>query len=282
MSEYFKKSYKAEALSLPLVIKNVGYQHCTPGYRWGPGMRDHYLIHYVVSGHGVYTVCGKTYRVCPNQVFLAVPNTVVSYTADEGEPWEYYWLGFSGPDAAALAAQAGADVCPVMSIDFGSKFQHYITAIYEARGQAAWNRTQMLGYAYLLLGKLIEGKTETPSASDMVERAAEFVENNYADQITVDDIAASVNASRSWLYRSFVSRFGKSPNAYLRDKRIDYAKYLLTNTRLRVTEIACSVGYLDPLYFSKVFSRTTGRSPTEYRAATVPKTEEPARGLALE
>ena len=156
--------------------------------------------------------------------------------------------GVTGPDAAALIAQSGIRPdAPVRTVGFGRSLQHYITAIYDARGQSAWSRTQMLGYAYLLLGKLIEGHEEIASPSDMVERAAEFISNNYTAQITIDDVAAYAGVSRSWLYRGFQRRFGVSPLAYLEEIRLQYAMQLL--------------------YFSKVFSRRTGLSPTAYRAA---------------
>ena len=99
------------------------------------------------------------------------------------------------------------------SVGFGRSIQQYITAIYDARGQSVWSRTQMLGYAYLLLGKLVEGQSEPENRSDCVEKAAEFLSNNYADQITIDDAAAFAGVSRSWLYRGFQRRYGKSPLA---------------------------------------------------------------------
>lgn len=268
MPQYFKYSYKSSSAVFPLAVKNVGFQQCTPGYHWGAGMRDHFLLHYVVSGSGVYTLGGQSYAIRAGQIFLAWPNTLIRYCADEADPWEYYWLGFTGPDAAALIAQSGLRPdAPVRTIGFGRSLQRYITAIYDARGQSAWNRTQMLGYAYLVLGKLVEGHEESVSPADVVDKAAEYISNNYTSQITVDDVAASAGVSRSWLYRGFQRRFGKSPLAYLEDLRLQYAQQLLTGTALRVSEIAYSVGYLDALYFSKVFSRRTGLSPTAYRAA---------------
>lgn len=265
MPDYFKLSYKTETSGLPLTVRNVGHQQCPPNYGWGPGMRDHYLIHYVVSGRGSFTADGRCFPVEQGQIFIARPNTVIRYVADAEDPWEYYWLGFAGPDAADLIARSGAAAQPVRSIGFGAEFRSEITAIYNARGQSAWSRTQMLGHAYLLLGKLIEGRAEAVSAEDMVQRAAGFIEDNYANRITVDDIAAYVNASPSWLYRNFVAQYGVSPSVYLRDKRLAVARQLLQTTPLRIAEIAVSVGYSDPLYFSKVFSARFGVSPSVFR-----------------
>ena len=265
MEAYFKNSYKNETPSLPLIIKNVGFQKCTPGYQWGPGVRDHYLIHYVVSGKGVFTVGAKSFDVSPGQLFLVWPNTVVSYRADDDTPWEYYWLGFSGPEAAALMENSRINPrSPVADIDFGADFRRYITDIYDSRGRSLQSRAQMLGYAYLLLAKLTESGGE-PQPAEMAEKAAEFIENNYSDQITVDDIARTAGVSRSWLHRCFVRRFGISPTAHLRRVRMEQAKYLLESTGLRISEVACSVGYADALYFSRVFSGYVGESPTMYR-----------------
>ena len=173
----------------------------------------------------------------------------------------------SRKDAAALLARTDLRPdAPVLHIDFGRTFQRYITAIYEARGQSAWSRTQMLGYAYLLLGKLIEGREGPEDRGDVIDRAAAYIENNYAEPITVDDIAAFAGVSRSWLYRGFMQRFGRSPTALLRETRLKTARALLRGTTMHISEIAWSVGYPDALYFSRVFAASEGCSPSVYRA----------------
>ena len=88
MAVYFKNSYKSDGAVLPLSVKNVGFQQCTPGYRWGAGVRDHYLIHYVVSGRGTFTAAGRAFPVRAGEVFLVWPNVVVSYEADAESPCE--------------------------------------------------------------------------------------------------------------------------------------------------------------------------------------------------
>ncbi len=80
---------------------------------WGPGVRDHYLIHLVVAGKGVYQVNGAAYNLQEGDLFLAKPNQLITYAADETDPWEYYWVGFNGACANKLVQQTPfSDVQP--------------------------------------------------------------------------------------------------------------------------------------------------------------------------
>ena len=72
-----------------------------------------------------------------------------------------------------------------------------------------------------------------------------------------------------WLYRLFMQEYGVSPAAYLREKRLAHARQLLQSSGLHVAEIARSVGYPDPLYFTKVFTRRFGCTPTAFRGKCV-------------
>ena len=63
MAETYKHSYKSgEILMTSLSVYDTGYQRCEAGYQWGPGVRDHYCIHHILSGTGYYTVGEKTWK----------------------------------------------------------------------------------------------------------------------------------------------------------------------------------------------------------------------------
>lgn len=103
MNDQYKNSYKATAKELvSLSVYNVGYQLCDAGYQWGPGIRDHYLIHYIISGKGTYEVHHEVHSLSAGDAFLVYPNTEVIYRADAKNPWEYAWVGFTGSDAATI------------------------------------------------------------------------------------------------------------------------------------------------------------------------------------
>ena len=87
MPHHYKNSYKVTEKELvSLSVYNVGFQKCDALYQWGPGIRDHYLIHYIISGKGTYRVAGQTYHLSGGDTFLVYPNTEVVYCADEQDP----------------------------------------------------------------------------------------------------------------------------------------------------------------------------------------------------
>ena len=106
MYEKYKNSYKVTEKELvSLSVYNVGFQRCDSLYQWGPGIRDHYLIHYIISGKGFYKIGKRTYELQAGDSFLVYPNTEVVYYAAETDPWEYAWVGFTGSDASMILRQ---------------------------------------------------------------------------------------------------------------------------------------------------------------------------------
>ena len=74
MPHHYKNSYKVTEKELvSLSVYNVGFQKCDALYQWGPGIRDHYLIHYIISGKGTYRVAGQTYHLSGGDTFLVYP-----------------------------------------------------------------------------------------------------------------------------------------------------------------------------------------------------------------
>ena len=72
-----------------------GHENCTPLHDFGPAVRTHWLLHYVVSGFGKFTREGVTYAVGPGEIFVIPPYIETYYQADEKQPWKYIWIGFT-------------------------------------------------------------------------------------------------------------------------------------------------------------------------------------------
>ncbi|WP_455581004.1 AraC family transcriptional regulator [Dysosmobacter sp.] len=269
MSHDFKYSFKAaDRAELSLVVYNAGFQKCPPAYGWGPGVRDHCLLHYVVSGRGRYEAEGRTFVLGPGDAFLAWPDTPIYYRADEEDPWEYYWVGFSGPSAPLLLAQTPfSRKAPVLHIAAGERLRQALLDIYKARGGDYPSAVRMAGYLQAMLGLLMEStpKRGREALWDYARQGAAFLQQNYSRAVSVEDAARQAGISRSYLYRAFQSAFGCSPSTYLTRFRIQRAAQLLRHSTLSIGAVATSVGFEDPFYFSRAFRREMGETPTHYR-----------------
>lgn len=93
-----------------------------------------------------------------------------------------------------------------------------------------------------------------------------FVEQNMSNsELSVLDIAQAMNISRTKLFARTKQIFDSSPNNYVLNSRINYAKRLLLEPESRVSEVAFKCGFSDPKYFSKCFKTATGKTPSEYK-----------------
>ena len=211
MKQSYKQSYPD---NVELSIFNCGHEYCQPGHTWGPGVRDHYLIHLVVSGKGIFEVGGRTWEVSEGDLFFARPSQLIRYTADEQQPWEYSWVGFNGACAHKLAAQLPfTDDAPVHHTSDPDGMRAALTNIYSSRGLQPQDEAAMVGYLYLFIAALMRetsaGKPHTASSSSQyVLNAIKYIQFNYSHDISIDDVAKSVGVSRSHLYRVFMLNVG--------------------------------------------------------------------------
>lgn len=269
--EPVKSSYKVSEKELvSLSVFNVGTQKCEPLFKWGPGVRDFYLIHYIISGKGTYVSGHNEYRLEAGDCFLLYPHREVSYYADEKDPWEYAWVGFSGPEAGLILGSTDftQDAPYIKKAPDGEKILEAIKAIYKAKGNSFASSLMMTGRLYGLLSLFVEDAAAMPLKSGSklyVQSAVDYITENYAAQISIEDIASYVGISRSQLFRSFELVMGISPKEYLTQYRIKKACHLLTETSHSMTAIANSLGFDNSLYFSKAFRKSMGVSPSEYR-----------------
>ena len=274
MPNLLKQSYKQSYTdNVELSIFSCGHEVCQPGHTWGPGVRDHYLIHLVVAGKGVFQVGGASFHLQEGDLFLVKPNQLNTYAADATDPWEYYWVGFNGACANKLVQQTPfTDHHPLHHCKDPQSVREALYNIYLSRGTEPQQEALMTGYLYLFMAQLMKEARDTmpnpgSSSSQYVLAAIKYIQFNYSHDISVDDIAKAVGVSRSHLYRVFMANVGQSPIDYLTGYRISEACSLLKNAHLSIAEIAVSVGFFDQFYFSRVFKKVKGVPPSKELAA---------------
>lgn len=262
-----------EILNADLNFYHCGEHTCNKGHSWGPAVRHHYLIHYVVSGKGIFKCGSKTYSLSAGNGFLICPETVVYYEADVDDPWHYYWVGFNGINAKKILHQANLSYDkPVFyceDIEFFSKNLENMAASNKFSFETELYR---MGHLYLFLSKLTQitpknnDSNYSPSiVEEYVKSSIDYVEKNYHCDISVNDLAAYIGISRKYLYTIFKRILGQTPIEYILKIKMDKACAFLAKDSLSIFEISNSVGYKDQFTFSKQFKKNLGISPSSYR-----------------
>lgn len=229
-----------------------GFEECENGHFYGPAIRTYWLIHFVVSGFGIFRIEGKEYNIKPGEMFIIPPYVETYYKADDQNPWNYIWIGFTAdmplPKALphTLNLPGAAEIFNAMKNceDFSSGRSAFLSA-------RLWD-----------LFALISGKEK--KQSDYVKSALDCIHSQYMTGITIDEIATKLNIDRTYFYTLFKKKMGVSPKQYLLNHRMNIAASLLSEQNTSVSTAGYSVGYSDIFTFSKMFKRHFGISPSEY------------------
>ncbi len=123
------------------------------------------------------------------------------------------------------------------------------------------------GYACLILSALIKGhkKEEEQTERENISAALEFIKCHYRERITLSDIAAQSHLSKGYLSRIFKSETGLKPTEYVNNLRLKKAAELLVSTGMNITETAEKCGFDDPNYFTRLFKKSFGKTPRDYK-----------------
>ncbi|WP_138494882.1 AraC family transcriptional regulator [Paenibacillus pinistramenti] len=258
-----------------LYLTQFGTEECAPGHSYGPAVRNHYLLHYILDGEGIFEAGGHQYRLGKGQGFLICPDAVTYYQADKVNPWVYGWVGFNGPLAEMLLKQAGLSMAsPILHYKRDDQISGYLQLMMESKEYQKARETRLTGLLHLMLSDLVEHSPAAPSlhkesrAEIYVEQARDFIELNFAQKITIEDLARFIGLNRSYLCSLFKQQMNISLQDYLVRFRIGKACEMMGNAELSIGDISRSVGYNDPLLFSKIFKKIKGISPKQYRTET--------------
>jgi AraC-like DNA-binding protein len=268
---YFKNEFR---LLASLSLHEVAGFDCPSGFVLPLEKPNTFALYYVVKGKGVYTLGGSEFPARKGDIFALYPNTDIKCRADKKEPWTLYAVSFNGADARLLLNAAKFQPKePLRHLD-GNTSKHIISlfeAFYVYRNQEIFAIVQSTALLYATMSLLV--KTASWDQSEMPPgwtgavhfyKAINFINENYSRPITVSDIADHVGLSSSRLYKVFIQQVYMSPQQYLMEFRVREGLNLLEKREGSVKEIALAVGLEDPLYFSKLFKKVIGKSPTDY------------------
>ncbi|SQB38547.1 transcriptional regulator [Clostridium perfringens] len=260
-------------------VDECGIEQGIPGLGYNYEVLKNAVIHYVTKGYGTFKFNGKVYNLKQGDIFILLKGMQIEYVASIDDPWEYYWIGFSGSNANEYLNRTSITNSCVANCKENSKIPQIILNMCEISktyNPSSSDDILLLKELYSLLYALIEEFPKPFEYKDKelhtyIQDALNFINSNYMHSITVQEIADYVNLSRSYLYKMFIKNLGISPQRYLINLRMYKATLLLKSTKLPIGEVANSVGYSDSLLFSKTFSKHFSMSPLNYRNNQVNK-----------
>ena len=218
---------------------------------------------YVTEGSVCYDFCGKTIESNAGDI-LFLPKGIVYSGVSLSELNSFYVIDFD--------CTAGNPAIPFLPLQIKSAPPE-IERDFE-RVAALWNSTeptrnlQCRAGIYKLLSKVYEYNNNlSGSRHEYVVEAIKYIRDHFADPgFYVKQIAESIHVSESHLRRLFINDLGLSPIEYLQTCRIEHAKEMLLYSFDSLGTIAEKCGYSSLFYFSKIFKKTVGLSPKEYRS----------------
>lgn len=262
---------------IDLGLYQFGWEHCEPSHSFGPAMRNHFLFHYVISGTGTLIAENSkkesiSYSIKSGQGFMIFPNQICTYIADAQQPWEYVWIEFDGLRAKETVELSGLCVnSPVYKAKYKDVAQTMKDEMLYIINHKDDSPFHLIGHLYLFIDSFVKSSTITQISKSnnlrdfYIKEALSFIEQNFQNDITVEEIAACCGLNRSYFGKIFHEVLGKSPQEFLISYRMTKATELLKLTSLSIAEVGSAVGYSNQLHFSRAFKKIYGISPRQWR-----------------
>ncbi|WP_394526196.1 helix-turn-helix domain-containing protein [Lacrimispora sp. JR3] len=273
-SGYYNTEERGAAdMKYDILVNSAGHyrlvtQQCFETTR--PYGRQDYQLLYVAKGRVYFQMEGKLHPVGEGHMVLYHPGDSQYYRYELIHQPEVYWVHFTGNQAETLLTQAGFGKSGIYRTGPQSEFVLLLQTMIQ---ELQVKRSRYLPITNLYMKELIEltaryfseNENGRWSTTGFIEKAIVDFHQSYHLPLRISNYAKKYNVSCCWFIRCFKRYTGKTPQQYIMDIRMNKAKELLYSSSFGCNEIAQSIGYSDPLYFSRIFKQSVGVSPQEYR-----------------
>lgn len=257
-----KYNTRKDVLLSNLKLDNInpvscGQHYCGRSHCFGPAVRNYYLLHYVVSGEGVFYSHNKEYKLSRGNIFVIRPEEATIYQASSENPWFYRWVGFTS--SLDLSITLSKDVIYAPECDYLFRMMVGVETMNVAK------EYYICAKIFELLSLLSHNEETVNNSDSYVEMAKYYIETNYnCFDISISDIADNLNLDRCYFSTLFRKHVGKSPQDYLLDFRLNKAAEMLAIGTLKSGEVGKMCGYPNQFHFSKMFKQKFGVTPSQY------------------
>lgn len=236
------------------------------------GCEDNILI-YCLLGKGHFIIGDRHFEVVANQfILLPATDTYMRYWADADDPWTIYWIHFTGKGISdfnrslQITTQNGPANIPFndKAIELWHEMYQSLEMGYSMEHLAHSNMV----LKYFVTQFLFPDKYLTADVAvkkNIITESITYMRLNIDKKLTVEDMANIHKLSSSHFSMLFRKATGMPPLDYFTHLKMQKACLLIYSNELKIKEIALSLGYDDPYYFSRVFRKNMGQSPEQYR-----------------
>lgn len=231
-----------------------------------------YILIYCVEGKGWIETKGKRHKLNANQLFVIPPNMPCSYGADFDQPWTNYWIHFSGEQAHLHSPPSNMVLNLLASTE--SRIEERLLLFEEIlQNLEYYHHPEKLLYANLCLKYFlasiryldIHRSRRQETGNPVLNHLINYMKTRLQEKLRVEDLGKYCNCSSSNVYKLFRQHLGMSPIEYHTHLKMERARRYLAHTDLKVKDIGLRLGFEDPYYFSRTFSKYAGISPAGFR-----------------
>lgn len=255
-----------EPIDKEIFVNEIGHETIENYRKVGPRIRDSYILHFVYSGKGNYN--GE--KILSNTGFLICPNAPHYFEVKDNSNYEHFWIGFKGEKVKILFEQSGIELKNqiLKFVDTASLYKK-LNILFEEYPKSKSKPMLLMSMLYLFFAhvekKVTLKRTSLSNQEEYVRGAVKYMEENYFDKISMEDVATFVKISEKYMCKLFKQIIGTTPQAHLKWIRLKKAEALLIDTHLPINEIATSVGYENTVDFSQMFRKQKGITPSQFR-----------------
>ncbi|SFG10229.1 AraC family transcriptional regulator [Ensifer sp. OV372] len=226
------------------------------------------VLQHTIAGAGNLRYENRSYRVREGETLLLLVPHNHRYWLEDGGRWEFFWISMNGDEALRIHRALLAVTGPVLKLQ-PETIEHLADcSLRLIRGGETPGRASAIAYeaAMALYDDVFGSHPVFSHEHRTMHRVVDHIMNNLQNPLPVEELARVSGLSRAHFSRVFAASEGMAPAEYVLQKRLQRAVKLLTKSAsLPVKEVAILSGFEDPNYFAKVFRRSFGLSPTEFR-----------------
>ncbi|NRF37341.1 AraC family transcriptional regulator [Pedobacter foliorum] len=266
-----RKSIKDNPLINSFYLTAIGYYPHALGHdRERKTGSAEFILLYCIDGEGTVELDHNTYALTANTFFIIPKDVSHRYFSSLKNPWSIYWMHFSGVNSRMIYERSLVEGHPkVHSIPFEQDRINIFNQIYTMLEESFGTKEMEIMNFRLLyfVTSLIYYKEINPSVynKDAVSNSISFMKDNLDKKLTVNQLADQQKISLSHYLRIFKQKTGISPIVYYNQLKIQHSCQYLYFTDKSIKEICSLIGIDDQYYFSRLFSKLIGTSPSDYR-----------------